>query len=72
MAAMFRCFDDPEDGPLLKALGITDDHFVKYIIERANGSSKQDALDRLLKGRVLRQADVDRVRGIVEQFSIPN
>jgi hypothetical protein len=65
--AIFRCFDDPEDGPFLKVHGITDDDLVKYIIDRTSGS-KEDALARLVKGRVRGQADVDHVRKVVEQF----
>jgi hypothetical protein len=47
--AIFRCFDDPEDGPFLKVLGITDEDLVKYIIDRTRGS-KEDALAQLVKG----------------------
>jgi hypothetical protein len=67
MEGIFRCFDDPDDGPLLKVLGITDEDLVNYIIDRAIGS-KEDALDRLVRDRVRGQADVDHVRKIVEQF----
>ena len=65
--AIFRCFDDPEDGPFLKVLGITDEDLVKYIIDRTRGS-KEDALAQLVKGRALGQADVDHVRKVIEQF----
>jgi hypothetical protein len=72
VATIFRCFDDPVDGPFLTALGLTDDDLVRYIVERANGSSEQDALDRLVEGRILGQTDAEHVRSIVEKFQIVN
>jgi hypothetical protein len=69
--SIFKCFDDPKDGRFLKVHGITDGHLVKYIVERANGTSKEEALDRLVEGRTATKVDTDEIRRIVEQFPIP-
>jgi predicted HAD superfamily phosphohydrolase len=69
--AIFKCFDDPKVGPFLTVHGITDDDLIRYIVARANGTSAQQALDSLVKGRFATQGDVDYMRRIVEQFPIP-
>ena len=70
MAAIFKCLNHPDDGPFLKGLGITDVHLVKYIAERSNGATKDSALDGLVRDRTLSEANIDRLRSIVEQFPI--
>lgn len=69
--SIFKCFDDPKDGPFLKVHGIADGELIKYIVARANGASKEQALASLTKGRVVSQADADYIGRIVEQFPIP-
>ena len=69
--AIFKCVDDPKDGPFLKVHGIADEHLVKYIVERSNGASREEAFEHLSKGRFATQADADYLRSIVEQFPIP-
>ena len=56
--AIFKALDDPGRGARLKALGITDDDLVHYIIARAKGASKDAALKQLLDGKKV-QGDYD-------------
>jgi hypothetical protein len=70
--AIFKALDDPDRGARLKALGITDQDFVQYIIARAQGASKDAALKQLLRGkRVHGDYDTDFVRELVERIPIP-
>jgi hypothetical protein len=69
---IFKALDDPDRGERLKALGITDEDFVRYIIARAKGASKDAALKQLLQGKKVHgDYDTDFVRGLVERFPIP-
>jgi|HubBroStandDraft_6_1064221.scaffolds.fasta_scaffold1367768_2 hypothetical protein len=69
--SIFKCLEDPKDGPFLKVHGITDEHLVKYIVSRANGASAEEAFASLSKGRFATTHDADYLRRIVEQFPIP-
>jgi hypothetical protein len=61
--AIFKALDDPDHGARLKALGITDQDFVLYIIARAKEASKDATLKQLLHGKKVHgDDDADFVR----------
>jgi hypothetical protein len=68
--SVFKCLDDPKDGPFLKVHGITEKHLIKFIVDRSNGVTKEDALATLVKGRTATEHDADVIRRIVEEFPI--
>ena len=69
--SIFKCLNDPQVGPRLKALGVTDSGLAKYIVDRANGVSEKEALFDLLR-RDLDLKDATFINEIVDQFPIPH
>ena len=68
--SVFTCLDDPKDGPFLKVYGITENLLIRYIVDRSNGATKEDALATLVKGRTATEHDAGVIRRIVEEFPI--
>ena len=69
--AIFKCVDDPKDGPFLTVHGISDEHLIRYIVERSSGVSSEEAFEHLSRGRFATKGDADYLRRIVERFPIP-
>jgi hypothetical protein len=71
LMAIFKCIDDPETGPRLKAIGITDVDLARYIVSRANGLDQNSALFNLMQGSGPDLTEAQFVLSIVEEFPIP-
>jgi len=67
---MFSFFDDPEVGPRLRGIGITDDDIVCYIVNRARGATPNNALATMLSPYDPELREADFVRSVVEQIPI--
>jgi hypothetical protein len=67
-----KALDDCARRARLKALGITDDDFVQYIVARAKGASKDTTLKQLLQNRNIQNGcDSDFIQELAERLPMP-